>query len=94
MVGCKVASPIDTYYPRELLFYSFEICFRILLFLYVSCNLHLPPKDTSPPPLKNELVVERNASIQIRPSLEALKRESLDLESQIRQLQASVYIFM
>lgn len=36
---------------------------------------------------KNELIIEREASLQIRPSLEALRREAQDLEAQIRQLQ-------
>ncbi|XP_055619191.1 uncharacterized protein LOC129764288 isoform X5 [Toxorhynchites rutilus septentrionalis] len=42
------------------------------------------------PGFKNGLVVEKGASIQVRPSLEALKRESQDLEIQIKQLQDSV----
>ncbi|XP_055687715.1 uncharacterized protein LOC129792563 isoform X9 [Lutzomyia longipalpis] len=46
--------------------------------------------ENLPPPLRNELVVERGASIQVRPSFEALKREAADLEMQIRQLQDSV----
>nr|XP_029728859.1 uncharacterized protein LOC109418473 isoform X7 [Aedes albopictus] len=40
--------------------------------------------------LRNELVVDKGASIQVRPSLEALKRESQELEIQIKQLQDSV----
>ncbi|XP_059620492.1 uncharacterized protein LOC132264349 isoform X1 [Phlebotomus argentipes] len=51
----------------------------------------IPEYDENlPPSLRNELVVERGASIQVRPSLEALKREAADLEMQIRQLQDSV----
>lgn len=38
---------------------------------------------------KNELVIEREASLQLRPSLEALRREQLDLEGQTRQLQVN-----
>jgi hypothetical protein len=39
-----------------------------------------------PPPLKNEIVVERLASIPIRSRYEALKKEATELESQIKQL--------
>lgn len=44
------------------------------------------------PSLQDELVVDRSASIQVRPSLEALKREAADLESQIRQLQVHTQV--
>lgn len=40
-----------------------------------------------PPPLKNEVVVDRLASIAIRNRYEALKKEASELESQIKQLQ-------
>lgn len=50
----------------------------------IECN------DNSPPILRDELVVERNSSLQLRPALESLKREAADLELQIRQLQDSV----
>jgi hypothetical protein len=46
-------------------------------------------QDTSlnpPPPLKNELVVDRLASIPVRSRYEALKKEATELESQIKQL--------
>lgn len=46
--------------------------------------------DSSVSLLKNELIIDSGASIQVRPSLEALKRESEELESQIKQLQDSV----
>ncbi|CAO1427466.1 unnamed protein product [Diamesa serratosioi] len=46
--------------------------------------------DNSPPTFKNELIIERGASLQLRPSLEALRREAIDLETQIRQLQDSI----
>uniref|UniRef100_A0A8D8FW57 Serine/threonine-protein kinase dkf-1 n=2 Tax=Culex pipiens TaxID=7175 RepID=A0A8D8FW57_CULPI len=46
--------------------------------------------DSSASLLKNELIVDSGASIQVRPSLEALKRESQELEIQIKQLQDSV----
>ena len=45
------------------------------------------PQDNLPPIFKNELIIEREASLQLRPSLEALRREAQDLEAQIRQLQ-------
>lgn len=44
-------------------------------------------QDNLPPIFKNELIIEREASLQLRPSLEALRREAQDLEAQIRQLQ-------
>ena len=46
-------------------------------------------QDTSlnpPPPLKNEIVVDRLASIQIRGRYESLKKEASELDSQIKQL--------
>lgn len=46
--------------------------------------------DSTTSLLKNELIVDSGASIQVRPSLEALKRESQELEVQIKQLQDSV----
>ncbi|XP_058459240.1 uncharacterized protein LOC131435409 isoform X2 [Malaya genurostris] len=46
--------------------------------------------DSQGSTLKNELVVDKGASIQVRPSLESLKRESQELEVQIKQLQDSV----
>lgn len=55
----------------------------------LTCELFFE-QETGPPPLKDELIVDRNASIQVRPSLEALKREAADLESQIRQLQVRI----
>lgn len=39
-----------------------------------------------PPPLKNEIVVDRLASIPVRGRYEALKKEATELESQIKQL--------
>ncbi|XP_065081963.1 uncharacterized protein Stacl isoform X3 [Ochlerotatus camptorhynchus] len=47
-------------------------------------------QETTGSVLRNELVVDKGASIQVRPSLEALKRESQELEIQIKQLQDSV----
>jgi hypothetical protein len=46
-------------------------------------------QDTSlnpPPPLKNEIVVDRLASVPVRSRYEALKKEAAELESQIKQL--------
>uniref|UniRef100_A0A1V1FKT3 Putative cysteine-rich protein 13 n=1 Tax=Reticulitermes speratus TaxID=60591 RepID=A0A1V1FKT3_9NEOP len=40
-----------------------------------------------PPPLKNEIVVDRLASIAVRSRYDALKKEASELESQIKQLQ-------
>jgi uncharacterized protein involved in exopolysaccharide biosynthesis len=40
-----------------------------------------------PPPLKNEIVVDRLASIAVRSHYEALKKEAAELEGQIKQLQ-------
>ena len=50
-------------------------------------SIHMCFQDNSPPTFKNELIIERGASLQLRPSLEALRREAVDLETQIRQLQ-------
>ncbi|XP_055320019.1 uncharacterized protein LOC129577281 isoform X2 [Sitodiplosis mosellana] len=47
-------------------------------------------EDQSPIPFRNELIVDRNASIQIRPSVDALKRETIEIETQIKQLQESL----
>lgn len=58
----------------------------ILIFFIV-----LKKKKDSPPLFKNELILERNATMQQRPALETLKREALDLETQIRQLQVSFF---
>lgn len=57
-------------------------------------NLKKKILKDSPPLFKNELILERNATMQQRPALETLKREALDLETQIRQLQVSFfYVF-
>jgi hypothetical protein len=44
-------------------------------------------QENLPPMFKNELVIDRDASLQIRPSLEALRREAKELDAQIQQLQ-------
>lgn len=71
--------------------------YNVGFFVYVfACKLTLIFRifvllqDQSPVPLKNELIIERNASLQVRPSVEALKREAIEIELQIRQLQVSV----
>lgn len=46
------------------------------------------------PIFKNELIIERESSVQLRPSLEALRREQLDLDAQTRQLQVSLCLFI
>lgn len=53
-------------------------------------TMHEQHQDQSPIPFRNELIVERNASLQVRPSIDALKRETIEIESQIRQLQVKV----
>ncbi|TMW51996.1 hypothetical protein DOY81_002914, partial [Sarcophaga bullata] len=42
------------------------------------------------PILRNELVFDRHSSVSLRLALEALKREAMDLEMQIRQLQDAI----
>uniref|UniRef100_A0A1A9UW85 Uncharacterized protein n=1 Tax=Glossina austeni TaxID=7395 RepID=A0A1A9UW85_GLOAU len=42
------------------------------------------------PILRNELVFDRHSSLSLRSALESLKREAIDLEMQIRQLQDAV----
>ncbi|KAG5894684.1 hypothetical protein JTB14_014333 [Gonioctena quinquepunctata] len=43
--------------------------------------------DNIPPPLRNELVIDRLSAVQIKPSHDALRKEFQDLEAQIRQIQ-------
>lgn len=47
-------------------------------------------QDNLPPIFKNELIIEREATLQLRPSLESLRREAQDLDVQIRQLQVRI----
>ncbi|XP_062544756.1 uncharacterized protein LOC134211662 isoform X2 [Armigeres subalbatus] len=56
----------------------------------LSTDYGIGMQDPTGSALRNELVVDKGASIQVRPSLEALKRESTELEIQIKQLQDSV----
>ncbi|XP_049823029.1 uncharacterized protein LOC109597113 isoform X3 [Aethina tumida] len=46
-----------------------------------------PQNDNIPPPLKDELVIDRLSAVQVKPSHDALKKEAMDLESEIRQIQ-------
>uniref|UniRef100_A0A336K301 CSON012985 protein n=1 Tax=Culicoides sonorensis TaxID=179676 RepID=A0A336K301_CULSO len=50
--------------------------------------------DGNVPIFKNELVLERGGALTLRPSLEQLKREAIELETQIRQLQDSVDVLV
>lgn len=51
-------------------------------------------QEKLPPIFKNELIIEREASLQLRPSLEALRREAQDLDAQIRQLQVRMMMML
>ncbi|ENN73281.1 hypothetical protein YQE_10045, partial [Dendroctonus ponderosae] len=44
-------------------------------------------QENIPPPLKDELVIDQLSAVQIKPSHDALKKESDDLKVQIRQIQ-------
>ncbi|CAH1122786.1 unnamed protein product [Ceutorhynchus assimilis] len=46
-----------------------------------------PNNENIPPPLKDELVIDQLSAVQIKPSHDALKKESDDLKAQIRQIQ-------
>ncbi|GJQ87483.1 hypothetical protein Trydic_g19242 [Trypoxylus dichotomus] len=48
------------------------------------------PTDSIPPPLKDELVIDRLASVQVKPSFDALRKEAADLEVQIKQIQEAL----
>lgn len=47
-------------------------------------------QDNIPPPLKDELVIDRLSALQIKPSYEALAKEAADLDAQIRQIQEAL----
>lgn len=47
-------------------------------------------QDNIPPPLKDQLVLDRLSAVQVQPAHEALRKESADLEAQIRQIQDSL----
>ncbi|XP_065155672.1 uncharacterized protein Stacl isoform X5 [Atheta coriaria] len=42
--------------------------------------------ENIPPPLKDELVIDRLSAVQVRPSHDALRKEAVDLDLQIRQI--------
>lgn len=44
-------------------------------------------QDNIPPPLKDELVIDRLSALQVKPSYDALRKEAADLDTQIRQIQ-------
>ncbi|XP_068897062.1 uncharacterized protein Stacl isoform X3 [Tenebrio molitor] len=44
-------------------------------------------QDNIPPPLKDELVIDRLSAVQVKPSHDVLRKEAADLEAQIRQIQ-------
>lgn len=44
-------------------------------------------QENIPPPLKDELVIDRLSAVQVRPSHDALRKEANELEGQIRQIQ-------
>lgn len=46
--------------------------------------------ENIPPPLKDELVIDQLSAVQIKPSHDALKKESDDLKVQIRQIQEAL----
>ncbi|KRT84210.1 hypothetical protein AMK59_2153, partial [Oryctes borbonicus] len=52
------------------------------------------PTDSIPPPLKDELVIDRLASVQVKPSFDALRKEATDLEVQIKQVQEALDTLM
>lgn len=70
---------------------EYGVC--LFCFTFFSFKFHLfylfKNKDGNPPFFKNELVIERGGTLVLRPSLEQLKREAAELETQIRQLQVS-----
>ncbi|XP_018568029.1 uncharacterized protein LOC108908470 [Anoplophora glabripennis] len=47
----------------------------------------LQVNDNIPPPLKDELVIDRLSAVQIKPSHDVLRKEAQDLDAQIRQIQ-------
>lgn len=61
-----------------------------LLSLEKFFDLSQPYQENIPPPLKDELVIDRLSAVQVRPSYDALRKEAADLEAQIRQVQDSL----
>lgn len=81
----------DSHLTRMLsiLFSTYSKCF-IERIVSTPPSSYTFDQDQSPIPLRNELIMERNASIQVRPSIDALKHESQEIENEIKELQ--VYI--
>ncbi|CAG9860266.1 unnamed protein product [Phyllotreta striolata] len=50
----------------------------------------LQPNENIPPPLRDELVVDKLSAVQLKPSHDVLQREAQDLEIQIRQIQDAI----
>ncbi|XP_072381378.1 uncharacterized protein Stacl isoform X6 [Diabrotica undecimpunctata] len=50
----------------------------------------LPHNDNIPPPLRDELVIDKLSAVQLKPSHDVLHKEALDLEAQIRQIHDAV----
>lgn len=62
-------------------------------FPYFFFSLHTT-KDGNPPIFKNELVLDRGGTLVLRPSMDQLKREAAELETQIRQLQVNFFVLV
>lgn len=69
------------------LLHSFNLGNVTLLFLNLINLSCFQDPYSLPPSLKNELIVDRLASIQIRSRYETLRVEAAELETQIKQLQ-------
>ena len=73
-------------------------CSRNNIFTFILQSVFTPKQtnwqvhfqDSIPPPLKDELVIDRLSAVQVRPSHDALKKEATDLEVQIRQIQEAL----
>lgn len=63
------------------------------LFSLLFFSLHTT-KDGNPPIFKNELVLDRGSTLVLRPSMDQLKREAAELETQIRQLQVNFFVLV
>uniref|UniRef100_A0A6P7EYR5 Uncharacterized protein LOC114324758 isoform X1 n=1 Tax=Diabrotica virgifera virgifera TaxID=50390 RepID=A0A6P7EYR5_DIAVI len=50
----------------------------------------LQHNDSIPPPLRDELVIDKLSAVQLKPSHDVLHKESQDLEAQIRQIHDAV----
>lgn len=65
---------------------EYGVRFFYLFLTFLALFIHFF-KDANPLIFKNELVIERGGTLVLRPSLDQLKREAAELETQIRQLQ-------